>query len=96
MTRKWLVELGLQGEWDAQLVGPAWSDKVRAKIVEYEARLWRVRVVKNAKLEDYVRWKHEPGLEEYLEHGIVPQRRLWTKLREGVWSCAWRPEDGSE
>ena len=83
LTRKWLVELGLQGEWDAQLVGPAWSDKVRAKIVEYEARLWRVRVVKNAKLEDYVRWKHEPGLEEYLEHGIVPQRRLWTKLRGG-------------
>ena len=44
---------------------------------------WRARVVKSAKLEDYVRWKHEPGLEEYLEHGDVPQRRLWTKLRGG-------------
>ena len=63
LTRKWLVEIGLQAEWDAQKVGPAWSDKVRAKILDYEARLWRARVVKSAKLEDYVRWKHEPGLE---------------------------------
>ena len=39
--------------------------------------------VKSAKLEDYVRWKQEPGLEEYLDHGDVPQRRLWTKLRGG-------------
>ena len=83
LTREWLLELGLDAEWNAQAVGPEWQEKVRGMIVEREARLWRLRAVKNAKLEEYVRWKHKPGMEEYLMHPMAQQRRLWTKMRGG-------------
>ena len=83
LTRKWLVQLGLLDEWQQQAVGPAWQEKLRAKIEDHEARNWRQRVVKNAKLEEYAKWKPKPELEQYLQHKNVHQRRLWTKLRGG-------------
>ena len=36
--------------------------------------------MKNAKMEEYVKWKTKPGKEEYAD---MRQRRLWTKLRSG-------------
>jgi len=83
LTREWLLELGLDAEWNAQAVGPEWQEKVRGAIVERETRLWRMRAVKNAKLEEYVRWKHKPGMEECLMHPMAQHRRLWTKMRGG-------------
>ena len=40
-------------------------------------------MVKNAKLEEYAKWKTKPEKEDYLEHADTHQRRLWTKLRSG-------------
>ena len=66
-----------------QAVGPGWAELLKAKILEHEARNWKMRIVKNAKLEEYAKWKTKPGLEPYLKHENVHQRRLWTKLRGG-------------
>ena len=83
LTRKWLLELGLKEEWEAQEVGAAWQEKLRAAIEGLETRNRRRRVVKNAKLEEYAKWKSKPEKEDYLEHADTHQRRLWTKLRSG-------------
>ena len=79
------MQLGLLDEWQQQAVGPAWQEKLRAKIEDHEARNWRQRVVKNAKLKEY-KWKPKPELEQYLQHENVHQRRLWTKLVV-AWNC---------
>ena len=86
LTRKWLRDLGLEEEWKQQAVGPAWQERLKEKIMEYEARNWRRRVVRedNVKLKDYGKWKVKPELEQYLQHEDVHQRRLWTKLRGGI------------
>ena len=86
LTRKWLRDLGLEEEWKQQAVGPAWQERLKEKIMEYEARNWRRRVVRedNVKLKDYGKWKTKPELEQYLQHEDVHQRRLWTKLRGGI------------
>ena len=83
LTRKWLTYLGLDEEWQRQEVGPVWQEKLRTKIEDMEARDWRRRVARSSKLEEYTKWKTKPGLEPYLQHGHVQQRRLWTKLRGG-------------
>ena len=86
LTRKWLRDLGLEEEWKQQAVGPAWQERLKAKIMEYEARNWRKRVVRedNVKLKDYGKWKTKPELERYLQRENVHQRRMWTKLRAGI------------
>ena len=83
LTKKWLMELGLREEWEAQQTGPEWQETLRARIMELESRRWRRRVAHNIKLENYVRWKPKLELEDYLEHANAGQRRLWTKLRGG-------------
>ena len=83
LTRKWLMELGLQSEWQQQAVGPAWQEKLRTMIEDFEARNWRRRIVTNAKLDQYVKWKAKPEMEQYLNHENVHQRRLWIKMRGG-------------
>ena len=64
-------------------MGPVWQEKLRTRIEDMEARDWRRRVARSSKLEEYTKWKTKPGLEPYLQHGHVQQRRLWTKLRGG-------------
>jgi hypothetical protein len=83
LTRKWLLELGLREEWEAQATGPEWQETLRARIMELESRRWRLRVAHNTKLESYGRWKPKLEREEYLEHENTMQRRMWTKLRGG-------------
>ena len=41
LTRKWLRDLGLEEEWKQQAGGPAWQERLKAMIMEYEARTWR-------------------------------------------------------
>ena len=94
LTRKWLTDLGLDEEWQRQEVGPAWQEKLRTKIEDMEARDWRRRVARSRKLEEYVKWKTKPGLEPYLQHGHVQQRRMWTKLRGGRGCLELRIETG--
>ena len=71
LTRKWLLELGLREEREAQATGPEWQEVLRAKIMELESRRWRLRVARNTKLESYGRWKPK------LDHGAggVPRTR---------------------
>ena len=57
LMKKWLMELGLREEWEAQETGPEWQETLRARIMELESRRWRRRVAHNIKLENYVRWK---------------------------------------
>ena len=83
LTRKWLLELGLREEWEAQATGPEWQETLRARIMELESRRWRLRVAHNTKLESYGRWKPKLEREDYLEHENTMQRRMWTKLRGG-------------
>ena len=83
LTRRWLLELGLEDEWREQAVGKEWQEKLRSKIEDMEARNWRLSMVCKSKLKDYMKWKQKPELELYLQHRDVHQRRLWTKLRGG-------------
>ena len=86
LTRSWLVELGLQDEWDAQKVGAGWKEKVRCKVMELEQRKWRSRMEESTKLKEYRKWKTEiDGTKQYmyLEERDERRRRLWTKLRTG-------------
>ena len=32
LTRKWLLELGLREEWEAQATGPEWQEALRARM----------------------------------------------------------------
>ena len=102
LTKKWLMELGLREEWEAQQTGPEWQETLRARIMELESRRWRRRVAHNIKLENYVRWKPKLELEDYLEHANARQRRLWTKLRVeggdrqvGADVCGWAAGGGA-
>ena len=62
-TNTWCIELdahvaerpGAGRRVEQQAVGPAWRERLKAKIMEYEARNWRRRVVRedNVKLKDY-------------------------------------------
>ena len=79
-------------------MGPVWQEKLRTRIEDMEARDWRRRVARSSKLEEYTKWKTKPGLEPYLQHGHVQQRRLWTKLRGGCLELRiefMKREDGS-
>ena len=47
LTKKWLMELGLREEWEAQETGPEWQETLRARIMELESRRWRRRVAQH-------------------------------------------------
>ena len=46
-----------------EAVGPAWQERLK-EIMEYEARNWRRRVVRedNVNLKDYGKWNTKPEL----------------------------------
>jgi hypothetical protein len=70
LTRKWLLELGLREEWEAQATGPEWQETLRARIMELESRRWRLRVAHNTKLESYGR-----STQFYLQGKIITNLR---------------------
>ena len=85
MTRKWLRQLGLEAVWNVQAVDDQWRETLKEKIWLMEKERWRLGTSKNARLENYSKWK--PCLtacaEQYLEERNKNRRRLWTKLRAG-------------
>ncbi len=68
-----------------QAVGDQWRETLKEKIWSMEEERWRRGTSKNARLENYSKWK--PCLtacaEQYLEERNKNRRRLWTKLRAG-------------
>ena len=85
LTRKWPRQLGLEAAWNSQAVDDRWRETLKERIMRVEEQRWRLGTSKNARLENYARWK--PSLtacpERYLAERCGNKRRLWTKLRAG-------------
>jgi hypothetical protein len=85
LTRKWLRQLGLEAAWNSQAVDVRWRETLKERIMRVEEQRWRLGTSRNARLENYARWK--PSLtacpERYLVERCGNKRRLWTKLRAG-------------
>jgi hypothetical protein len=85
LTRKWLRQLGLEAMWNAQAVDEDWRETLKGRIMVAEGERWRRGAERNARLENYRKWKPmlALGVEHYLEEQCRNRRRLWTKLRAG-------------
>ena len=83
LTKKWMLELGFDEEWDAQEAGGRWQERVRAAVMALEQKKWRARVAASPKLDFYAAWKKDIEREDYLDEADEGARRLWTKVRTG-------------
>ena len=82
-----MQELGLQEVWQRQAVDGVWRETVKHCVMKAEGVRWSSGASKNARLENYVKWKTclLMGLEpyEYLSEPNDNRRRLWSKLMAG-------------
>jgi len=85
LTRKWLRQLGLETVWKTQTVDDQWRETLKERIMRVEEQRWRLGTSKNARLENYAKWKTclTTCAEQYLAERSGSRRRLWTKLRAG-------------
>jgi hypothetical protein len=85
-TRKLLVELGLEGEWNREEVGTRqqWGEKITTAIAKREEKLWREEVVSKPKLRTYLLLKTKLSFEPYLNCGDSWRRSALTRLRVGT------------